>query len=152
MHNSVPPILSFSMGTLGFLGEWKFGEYKRAWRECYMSGCSVTGRGSRRPTHRAAVAGARPATTAPTSPPPLAAWDDVRGNGQCMGPSRTSKILLRNRLRVGIYDSEGRSINEQLLPTAAAEPDLGPAAAALQHTPERPGDPALPPRHQRALH
>ena len=35
---SVPPILSFSMGTLGFLGEWKFNEYKRAFREVYVSG------------------------------------------------------------------------------------------------------------------
>ena len=35
---SVPPILSFSMGTLGFLNEWKFPEYKRAFRELYMSG------------------------------------------------------------------------------------------------------------------
>src|SRR5690349_3915476 len=25
----VPPLLSFSMGTLGFLGEWKFEEFKR---------------------------------------------------------------------------------------------------------------------------
>lgn len=135
MHNSVPPILSFSMGTLGFLGEWKFGEYKRAWRECYMSGCSVTVEDLGDPHTRAAVAGARPAHHSPDFTPTAAAWDDVRGNGQCMGPSRTSKILLRNRLRVGIYDSEGRNINEQLLPTAAAEPDLGPAAAALQHTP-----------------
>ncbi|KAL8796532.1 MAG: hypothetical protein Q9195_001206 [Heterodermia aff. obscurata] len=34
----VPPILAFSMGTLGFLGEWKFHEYKKAFREVYMSG------------------------------------------------------------------------------------------------------------------
>ena len=34
----VPPILAFTMGTLGFLGEWKFHEYKRAFREVYMSG------------------------------------------------------------------------------------------------------------------
>jgi NADH kinase len=41
-----------------------------------------------------------------------------------MGLNRTSKILLRNRLRVRIYDSEGRNINEQLIPTSTAEPDL----------------------------
>lgn len=35
---SVPPILSFSMGTLGFLNEWKFPEHKRAFRELYISG------------------------------------------------------------------------------------------------------------------
>lgn len=127
MHNSVPPILSFSMGTLGFLGEWKFGEYKRAWRECYMSGCSVTIEDLVDPHTRAAVAGTQPPTSSDFVP--LSGWDDVRGNGQCMGVSRTSKILLRNRLRVGVYDSEGRNINEQLLPTSTAEPDLGPPSA-----------------------
>ena len=127
MHNSVPPILSFSMGTLGFLGEWKFGEYKRAWRECYMSGCSVTVEDLVDPHTRAAVAGAHLGTRPDFTQ--LSAWDDVRGNGQCMGAHRTSKILLRNRLRVGIYDSEGRNINEQLLPTSEAEPDLGPPTA-----------------------
>ncbi|KAK4138500.1 ATP-NAD kinase [Trichocladium antarcticum] len=121
MHNIVPPILSFSMGTLGFLGEWKFGEYKRAWRECYMSGCSVAMEDLVEPHTSAAVANPQPGVA-----PPLSNWDSVRGNGKCMGPGRTSKILLRNRLRVGIYDAQGRNINEQLLPTTAAEPDLGP--------------------------
>ncbi|KAH6850419.1 ATP-NAD kinase-like domain-containing protein [Chaetomium sp. MPI-CAGE-AT-0009] len=124
MHNSVPPILSFSMGTLGFLGEWKFSEYKRAWRECYMSGCSVAIEDLGDPHTRAAVAGAQPGNTS-SDFAPLSGWDSVRGNGQCMGLSRTSKVLLRNRLRVGIYDSDGRNINEQLLPTQTAEPDLG---------------------------
>ncbi|KAI9823799.1 MAG: NADH kinase pos5 [Phylliscum demangeonii] len=36
--STVPPMLSFSMGTLGFLGEWKFGEYHHAFREIYLSG------------------------------------------------------------------------------------------------------------------
>ncbi|KAJ4302050.1 NADH kinase pos5 [Collariella sp. IMI 366227] len=129
MHNSVPPILSFSMGTLGFLGEWKFDEYKRAWRECYMSGCSVDMEAVADPHTRASVAD----HNQPPNPDytPLEAWDTVRGNGKCMGPGRTSKILLRNRLRVGIYDTQGRNINEQLLPTSAAEPDLGPSVAHL---------------------
>ncbi|KAK3308292.1 ATP-NAD kinase-like domain-containing protein [Chaetomium strumarium] len=128
MHNSVPPILSFSMGTLGFLGEWKFNEYKRAWRECYMSGCSVTVEDLVDPHTRAAVAGQ-------DNPDfiPLSGWDSVRGNGQCMGPSRASKILLRNRLRVGIYDSAGRNINAQIIPTSTAEPDLGPPTAETNH-------------------
>ena len=124
MHNSVPPILSFSMGTLGFLGEWKFSEYKRAWRECYMSGCPVAIEDLGDPHTSAAIAGTQQAG-APTDFAPLSGWDSVRGNGQCMGVSRTSKVLLRNRLRVGIYDSNGRNINEQLLPTSTAEPDLG---------------------------
>ncbi|KAK4937934.1 NADH kinase pos5 [Elasticomyces elasticus] len=42
----VPPVLSFSMGTLGFLGEWKFSEYKRAFRETYMSGSETSRRSS----------------------------------------------------------------------------------------------------------
>ncbi|AEO56705.1 hypothetical protein MYCTH_2301909 [Thermothelomyces thermophilus ATCC 42464] len=134
MHNSVPPILSFSMGTLGFLGEWRFSEYKRAWRECYMSGCSVAVEDLGDPHTRAAVAGAQAGDRSNFSP--LSGWDAVRGNGQCMGLSRTSKILLRNRLRVGIYDSEGRNINEQLLPTSAAEPDLGPPSGSSTHVGE----------------
>ncbi|KAK0727493.1 ATP-NAD kinase-domain-containing protein [Lasiosphaeria miniovina] len=136
-HNSMPPILSFSMGTLGFLGEWKFEEYKRAFRECYMSGCPVPVEDLVSPHTRAAAAAAtnrQPresggqgdngmAVAAPPLPSP--SWDSVRGNGKCMGLNRTSKILLRNRLRVGIYDSEGRNINEQLNPTSVSEPDLG---------------------------
>ncbi|KAL2016164.1 hypothetical protein VTK56DRAFT_4104 [Thermocarpiscus australiensis] len=126
MHNSVPPILSFSMGTLGFLGEWKFDEYKRAWRECYMSGCSVTVEDLVEPHTRTAVAGQQQLGTNKPEHTPLPGWDSVRGNGKCMGLSRTSKILLRNRLRVGIYDSEGRNVNEQLLPTSTADPELDP--------------------------
>jgi NADH kinase len=123
-HNSVPPILSFSMGTLGFLGEWKFEEYKRAWRECYMSGCPVPVEDLVAPHTRAAsTVGWKSQTAEPD--PELLDWDSVRGNGKCMGLNRTSKILLRNRLRVGIFDSQGRNINEQLMPTSMAEPDLG---------------------------
>lgn len=123
MHHQVPPILSFSMGTLGFLGEWKFQEYKRAWRECYMSGCSVSvedlvGPHTQVAARQAANANPTDEDDALQSP----AWDAVRGNGQCMGLSRSSKILLRHRLRVGIYDAEGRNINEQLIPTSTAEP------------------------------
>ncbi|AEO63177.1 uncharacterized protein THITE_2108082 [Thermothielavioides terrestris NRRL 8126] len=126
-HNSVPPILSFSMGTLGFLGEWKFDQYKRAWRECYMSGCPVAVEDLVQPHTRGAVAGQQQWEDKPDFKPLAGGWDSVRGNGQCLGDSRTSKVLLRNRLRVGIYDSEGRNINGQLIPTSTAEPDLGPS-------------------------
>ncbi|KAK4679457.1 NADH kinase pos5 [Podospora pseudoanserina] len=118
-HFGVPPILAFSMGTLGFLGEWKFDEYKRAFRECYMSGCSVSTEDLGDPHTRTAT------TRAIDGLPDPEGWDSVRGNGKCMGLNRTSKILLRNRLRVGIYDSEGRNINEHILPTSTAEPSLG---------------------------
>ncbi|KAF3760385.1 hypothetical protein M406DRAFT_24906, partial [Cryphonectria parasitica EP155] len=77
LQSSVPPILSFSMGTLGFLGEWKFEEFKDAWTRVYASGD--------------VPASARP------------------------------KILLRHRLKVGVYDEEGKNINSQLMPTSTAE-------------------------------
>ncbi|CAK1365604.1 unnamed protein product [Cercospora beticola] len=91
---SVPPVLSFSMGTLGFLGEWKFAEYKRAFREMYMSGS--------------------PSTVPPksTDEPELKersdAWTEARGKS--MGESRSARILLRNRLRIGIFSSEGERL------------------------------------------
>ncbi|KAK4191288.1 putative NAD kinase 3 [Podospora australis] len=122
-HNSVPPILSFSMGTLGFLGEWKFEEHRRAFRECYMSGCSVTMEDLVAPHTKASVTGHQSDEQLNHALP--GAWDEVRGNGKCMGLNRTSKILLRNRLRVGIYDSEGRNINNHIVPTSMSEPTLG---------------------------
>ncbi|KAK1835894.1 putative NAD kinase 3 [Podospora conica] len=122
-HNRVPPILSFSMGTLGFLGEWKFEEYKRAWRECYMSGCPATTEDLVGPHTRAAGPGGQLGSDMVATE--LAEWESVRGNGKCMGVNRSSKILLRNRLKVGIYDEHGRNINEQLVPTAMAGPGLG---------------------------
>jgi NADH kinase len=133
MHNSVPPILSFSMGTLGFLGEWKFDEHKRAWRECYMSGCPLPVEDLAAPHTLAATNVQQRDSSSDETDPQLLEWESVRGNGKCMGPSRTSKILLRNRLRVGIYDSQGRNINEQLTPTSMAEPDLGPTPVAHAH-------------------
>jgi len=151
MHNSVPPILAFSMGTLGFLGEWKFEEYKRAWRECYMSGCSVGVEDLLDPHTRTA---AESDTEPKPDFAPLSAWDSVRGNGQCMGPSRTSKILLRHRLRVGIYDAQGRNINEQLIPTSTAEPDLGAPTDPINVNPPsslRPASSSLSPPYLHAI-
>ncbi|RDL39340.1 NADH kinase-like protein POS5 [Venustampulla echinocandica] len=98
----VPPILSFSMGTLGFLGEWKFEEYKRAFREVYMSG-----------------AGAGPPLLQDQKHPHVQSelyetgdvvtgWSSVRGKS--MGATRSSKVLLRNRLKVGVYDADGRRV------------------------------------------
>lgn len=77
LQSSVPPILSFSMGTLGFLGEWKFAEFRDAWTSVYRSGAGS-------------------------------------GAGNC-------KVLLRHRLKVGVYDEEGKNINSQLMPTSTAE-------------------------------
>jgi NADH kinase len=102
---SVPPVLSFAMGTIGFLGEWKFKEYKRAFREMYMSGA---------PDTYATLSdslGANPATP-PTSPDdpldkPLS-YTNIRG--KAMGTNRSARVLLRNRLKVGIFAPDGTRI------------------------------------------
>ncbi|KAI2643751.1 mitochondrial NADH kinase [Xylaria nigripes] len=117
LRSSVPPILSFSMGTLGFLGEWKFEEYKNAWRQVYMSGSRVAVTDLQDPHTQVAVHG-----------PHIDekgfqlhdAWRNVRGKS--MGLTRSSKVLLRHRLRVGVYDAAGKNINSQLMPTSTAEP------------------------------
>lgn len=77
LQPSVPPILSFSMGTLGFLGEWKFADFRDAWTRVYTSG--------------SAAHAARP------------------------------KVLLRHRLKVGVFDEDGKNINSQLMPTSTAD-------------------------------
>ena len=89
----VPPILSFSMGTLGFLGEWKFQEYKRAFRETYMSGSK---------TER--MDGLVDDTRADCK----TGWSSVRGKS--MGSTRGAKVLVRQRLKVGIYDANGKRL------------------------------------------
>lgn len=91
---SVPPILSFSMGTLGFLGEWKFNEYKRAFREVFVSGAPS-------PLHPKS-------TDEPETKDRPQGW--VKMRGRSMGASRNSRILLRNRLRIGIFDSDGQRL------------------------------------------
>jgi NADH kinase len=84
--SKVPPILSFSMGTLGFLGEWKFSEHKRAFREVFMSGADASyGTG-----HKEGA---------------VSAWSELRG--KAMGSNRAAKVLRRKRLEVSICDSSG---------------------------------------------
>jgi len=117
LQSSVPPILSFSMGSVGFLGEWRFEEYKRAWREVYMSGSSVSiadleGSQGGASVPRAIDEAAKEAERCPS-------WDAVRG--KAMGTSRVSKMLLRHRLKVGVYDTSGVNVNHQLIPTSTAE-------------------------------
>ncbi|KAF2086805.1 ATP-NAD kinase [Saccharata proteae CBS 121410] len=91
----VPPILSFSMGTLGFLGEWKFAEYKRAFREVYMSGASALLDSSLDRTRSTAEEAATAITGATPDP-----WSNYRG--KFMGSNRTARILLRHRLEVSV--------------------------------------------------
>ncbi|RFU26216.1 hypothetical protein B7463_g10121, partial [Scytalidium lignicola] len=100
----VPPILSFSMGTLGFLSEWKFTEYKRAFREVYMSGAEA-GSPLVQDQKHPHVSGSIENDNGGL----ITGWSSIRGKS--MGPTRSSKILLRNRLNVGIYDADGKQIN-----------------------------------------
>ncbi|CAK7203736.1 NADH kinase pos5 [Sporothrix eucalyptigena] len=141
LQPSVPPILSFSMGTLGFLGEWKFDEYKSAWREVYMSGSGVAVDDLAGPHTQVASNGknksslttsAPAATTAALQPGAteeetsldnVVSWGSVRG--QSMGVKRVSRMLLRNRLKVGVYDQNGFNINDQLVPTSISDPSQG---------------------------
>ncbi|KAI0160090.1 ATP-NAD kinase [Hypoxylon sp. FL1284] len=115
-HASVPPILSFSMGTLGFLGEWKFEEYKRAWREVYMSGSRVAVSDLQGPHTQAANLDRLEEDKVQLH----RNWEGV--HGKSMGLTRSSKILLRHRLKVGVYDAAGVSLNERLMPTSIADP------------------------------
>jgi NADH kinase len=106
--NKVPPILSFSMGTLGFLGEWKFREHKRAFREVYMSGSSIQSRnGALDESVFSEVSSGN--GKGPTG------WSSVRGKS--MGSSRAAKVLMRSRLEVGVFVA-----NEDTPSTGPAKP------------------------------
>ncbi|KAK5134933.1 hypothetical protein LTR08_006024 [Meristemomyces frigidus] len=110
----VPPVLSFSMGTLGFLGEWKFPEYKRAFREVYMSGAP-----SSLPAHHS--------THDADTQPSTGGWANLRG--KAMGHSRNSRILMRNRLRIGIFSPTGERLPHE--PPFAHAPNTGQDIFAL---------------------
>ena len=100
----VPPILAFSMGTLGFLGEWKISDYKRAFREAFTSGTSA----SLEPIERdecEQVTSERPMPFSLSEP---THWDGSHSRPTTRG--RGSKVLLRNRLKVGIYDERGERV------------------------------------------
>ncbi|KAI9782526.1 MAG: NADH kinase pos5 [Peltula sp. TS41687] len=108
---TVPPILSFSMGTLGFLSEWKFEEYKRAFREIYMSGAGAGDRGHiLEVTEEPRLDGSKEATVHGGGASGMTGWSSIRG--QCMGSSRAAHVLLRSRLKVKIIDASGRRMDE----------------------------------------
>lgn len=88
----VPPILSFGMGTLGFLGEWKFSEYKRAFREVYVSGAP-----SERHAQLDSSVDAAHQSHTPT-------------RGRSHGRTRGAKVLIRQRLKIGVFDASGKRI------------------------------------------
>lgn len=93
--NRVPPMLSFSMGTLGFLSEWRFAEFKRAFRETYMSGAD-----DERQSSMSEENGNKDNS--------LTGWSSVRGKS--MGSTRGARVLVRQRLKVGIYDAKGKRL------------------------------------------
>ena len=113
--HDVPPVLSFSMGTLGFLGEWKFHEYKRAFREVYMSGAGagIGAPGISAADYTPAAADLTQKSNGGRTPHERTAlptgWSSIRGKS--MGSARGARVLLRNRLRVGIYDSAGHKVS-----------------------------------------
>ncbi|KAF5017222.1 hypothetical protein F66182_10875 [Fusarium sp. NRRL 66182] len=121
LHGSVPPILSFNMGTLGFLGEWDFREYKKAWRETYMSGSDVAPREANYPRG--------------DWDKPNTGW--VRHTGKSMGLRRASKVLLRHRIKADVYDPSGNNINHWLSDTLSSEAKSGakPLADAQEPSP-----------------
>lgn len=103
----VPPVLSFSMGTLGFLGEWRFAEYKRAFREVYTSG-AIAGYGSN--LTKDSIDYVRQAQTSQDVSQDLPLeWAAMRGKS--MGIGRCASVLLRNRLRVQIKSDTGDDVS-----------------------------------------
>ncbi|EGD87948.1 hypothetical protein H112_04422 [Trichophyton rubrum D6] len=114
----VPPILSFSMGTLGFLGEWKFSEYKGAFREVYMSGAGV---GERAP---ALLENGESSGTSAAAAADAGGWSTLRGKS--MGMSRSARILVRSRLRVGVFTPDEEAVHSNgVTLTSPKEADTG---------------------------
>ena len=123
LHGSVPPILSFSMGTVGFLGEWDFGDHKKAWREMYMSGSDVGARIAAYPRNEAEI----------PKGPLDGEWD--RTDGRSLGSQRASKILLRHRIKADVFDPEGNKINHWLSNTLTEEAKSGAKPIAISKEP-----------------
>ncbi|KAL8993981.1 MAG: hypothetical protein Q9169_005939 [Polycauliona sp. 2 TL-2023] len=98
---NVPPILSFSMGTLGFLGEWKFEEFKRAFREVYMAGAGVGERSKILEGDGVTKHDEKSKETTEAAGP--TGWSSIRGKN--LGNTRGARVLLRNRLKVAVHTS-----------------------------------------------
>lgn len=115
--NHVPPILAFSMGTLGFLGEWKFREYKRAFREVYMSGAPEGGsRASVLDPAKVQYAASTNPSVDPSSDrlPHTSSsnqWPSLPGLS--LG-NRPARVLLRSRLRITLHPSSTSSAPQTL--------------------------------------
>lgn len=118
----VPPILSFSMGTVGFLGEFKFSEYKRAFQEVYMSGTKGVERlsPSGSPAKDTLSSGRSSELTKSSS--------SMREGSVSSPPS--ARILVRSRIRVGIFTPDGKPVNSNGV-TMSSPADLDGGAHAM---------------------
>lgn len=85
------------MGTLGFLGEWKFADYKRAFQEAYQSGSHLDHVGLSKSAGLSEVS--RNEATRQTF--------DKR---QSPGLPADARILIRHRLKVGVFDASGQRL------------------------------------------
>lgn len=97
------------MGTLGFLGEWKIAEFKRAFQEMYMSGTNADshshGNHLRVDSPQESMTESSELKT--DSLANKIDWEGIRG--ESTGSTTNSRVLLRNRLKVSIYDDTGSS-------------------------------------------
>lgn len=118
------------MGTLGFLGEWKFAQYKRAFREVYMSG--APGAGDRSPVLDPLVSNQSDAAA-------LNGWSTIRGKS--LGTQRPARALLRNRLKVSIHGPDGKPLSTPSDTTSA--PNFTPMHALNEVLLHRGADPHL---------
>lgn len=93
------------MGTLGFLSEWKFKDYKRAFQEVYVSGA---------PGEREAMLEDKPSNPEPieqsTVPAQQLQADRSFARSKSLGSHRSTRVLLRNRLKVGIFAPGGQPL------------------------------------------
>ncbi|KAK1074299.1 NADH kinase pos5 [Friedmanniomyces endolithicus] len=144
---SVPPVLSFSMGTLGFLGEWKFPDYKRAFRDVYVSG------------HPPSLHANKDHTDGGSGHTTTSSWPSSL-RGKSMGPTRASRILMRNRLRIGIFSPSGARLPHEPPFAHPSQPRTSDIFALNEVLLHRGANPHLahltiligsPPSHQRTL-
>ena len=148
------------MGTLGFLGEWKFGEHKRAFRDVVVSGATTAVAGWGRHAGAAGEEGDGAAAVASTAVAAAAdvqqqrqrpdveadaeqqeeavkgkaggkgwvqkekksgagptGWSSIRGRS--MGRGRGARVLLRNRLKGGVFAPDGSRISPSAHPESA---------------------------------
>ncbi|KAL8637752.1 MAG: hypothetical protein Q9228_005012, partial [Teloschistes exilis] len=95
------------MGTLGFLGEWKFAEFKRAFREVYMSGAGAGDRsqilGPDSTANHNTTRSENNQEGAPGASLGNTGWSSVRGKR--LGSTRGARVLLRHRLKVSMSAS-----------------------------------------------